>query len=89
MNELVICKNTLVINYNGNQRRQLFTEDGIYKASFYDRCFIAIIDNYNNIYVFYLPEKDDASNKLKELWFSDWFYTKAELRQKQIDSVIN
>jgi hypothetical protein len=84
----VVCKNTISENYLGREKRQIFTEEGIYKA-IYEGCEVIVQNNYGGFYFFYLPEKDTASNKRKELWFYDWFYSKAELRQKQIDSVIN
>lgn len=85
MKNKLLCKNTLKgYNIRGTEVINLFTEGWYYSIKECD-IYTYIIGNDNYIYDF---SKNINYPDIDTLYTYDWFYTPAELRQKQIDSVI-
>jgi hypothetical protein len=83
MNKL-LCKNTLK-GYNNRYTEiiPILTEGWYYEITEYP-LYMHVAGNDNWLHVF---RKDITDSEY--LYIYDWFYSTAELRQKQIDSVIN
>lgn len=80
----ILCKNTLKgYNSRGTEVLELFYADKWYDIVLENGMFIFIADENNTWQMFRISLNNDF-----HYYIYDWFYTPAESRQKQIDSVI-
>ena len=83
--EKYYCKNTLKINAKYGGITEIFTENRCYKMQGIHTLYISLVGNNGLLYFFKTKLEENDHN-----WYLyDWFYSTGELRQKQIDSVLN
>ena len=87
--EKYYCKNTLKINAKYGGITEIFTENRCYKMDVSIKphipFYIGLVGNNGLLYYF----KTKLEENYHDWYLYDWFYSTGELRQKQIDSVLN